>query len=119
MAHPPRFTPPQRTKVGAPLRSPRRGLAQSSAAPSATSLSTIAIFFPVNTINNKKNARVIIMFSKYEDESVKARLDMYIGSYILAELFGVYEFDLLDAHSVIFGFVPPTYIPSREAYFFF
>lgn len=52
-------------------------------------------------------------------ESVKARLDMNVGCFILETIFKVYEFDLLDAHSVIFGFVPANYVPSREAYFFF
>lgn len=59
------------------------------------------------------------MFNSYLPESVKTQLDMHIGCFILETIFEISEFDLLDAHSVIFGFVPANYVPSREAYFFF
>lgn len=59
------------------------------------------------------------MFNSYFNELVKARLDMNIGCFILETIFKISEFDLLDAHSVILNFVPPNYVPSREAYCFF
>lgn len=50
-------------------------------------------------------------------ESVKAHIDMDIGIFIIEEIYGNYEFDLLDCFSVVFShFVPSWYICSREAY---
>ena len=42
---------------------------------------------------------------------------MEIGIYILEEIYGVFEYDLLDCYSVIMDFVPANYIPSRECYY--
>lgn len=50
------------------------------------------------------------------NELVKAQLDCEIGCYILDELYGVHEYDLFDAYSVIANFVPANYIPCRENY---
>ena len=51
-------------------------------------------------------------------ENVKSRLDMEIGIFVLEDIYGIYEFDLLDAYSVIAGFVPANYIQCRENYLY-
>ena len=43
-------------------------------------------------------------------------LDMEIGCYILETIFNENKYDLLDAYSILPGFVPANYIVSREAY---
>lgn len=57
------------------------------------------------------------MFNYNLPELVKARIDCAIGCFILEELLNETEFDLFDAYSVIFSFIPASYIPSRGAYF--
>ena len=58
------------------------------------------------------------MFYNFLNERVKARLDCEIGCYILSELYGENEYDILDAYSVIAQFTPAGYIPCRENYFY-
>lgn len=57
------------------------------------------------------------MFNYNLPELVKARIDCELGCFVLEELLNETEFDLFDAYSVIFGFIPASYIPSRGAYF--
>lgn len=55
---------------------------------------------------------------QFNNELVKARLELEIGCYILEVLYNDSEFDALDAYSVIAGFVPANFICCREAYLY-
>lgn len=56
-----------------------------------------------------------MIFLNY-NETVKSRLEVGIGCYILSTIYQESEYDLFDAYSVVADFVPAWFIPCRENY---
>lgn len=48
----------------------------------------------------------------------RARLEIEIGCYILDEIYGLYEFDIIDCFDACMEYLPANYVPSRECYLF-
>ena len=56
------------------------------------------------------------MFLNSLSNKIKSHLECEIGCYILEELYSVNEYDLIDAYSVIWNYIPANYVPCRENY---
>ena len=52
------------------------------------------------------------------NETVKSQLECDVGCFVLEELLNVFEYDLLDAYSVITTFLPSNYVVCREHYLY-
>ena len=52
------------------------------------------------------------------NEKNKSKLECNLGCYVLENLFDVAEYDLLDAYSVIVGFMPANHVICRENYLY-